>query len=129
MIGFVKKLWKVEGMDFKDNPAETRGKFRLVYGKQLIGMLTYENGKWKFEYSSEFKINFSLEPITDFPDKSKTYVSEELWPFFATRIPALNQSYQFKKIERANVSKNDPVGLLKLFGSDTITNPYRLLAI
>ncbi len=129
MIGLVKKLWKVEGMDFKDNPAEITGKFRLIHGKKLIGVLSYEKGKWKFEYSTEFKVKSSLVPITDFPDINKTYVSEELWPFFATRIPALNQPYQLKKIERANISKNDPVGLLKLFGSDTITNPYRLLSV
>jgi hypothetical protein len=68
-------------------------------------------------------------PITDFPDKQKIYTNQQLWPFFASRIPTLNQPYQLKKIERAKINKNDSVGLLKLFGSETITNPYRLFAL
>jgi HipA-like protein len=64
----------------------------------------------------------------DFPVKEKKYTNEELWPFFATRIPSLNQPYQIKKIENAKISKNDSVGLLKLFGAETITNPFRLVA-
>ncbi|MBK5203667.1 MAG: HipA N-terminal domain-containing protein [Prolixibacteraceae bacterium] len=128
MIGILKKIWKVEGMDFKDNPADSQGVFRLVYGKQLIGVLTYSNGVWSFEYSSEFKRNSFAQPIMDFPVKEKKYTNEQLWPFFATRIPSLNQPYQIKKIEQANISKNDSVGLLKLFGTETITNPFRLVA-
>ena len=129
MIGVLKKIWKVEGMDFKDNPAGAEGVFRLVYGKQLIGVLTYSDGVWKFEYSDDFRVNSFAQPIMDFPDKGKVYSNQQLWPFFATRIPSLNQPYQLKKIERANVNKNDSVGLLKLFGYETITNPYRLFAI
>lgn len=128
MMGFLKKIWKVEGMDFKDNPTDSQGVFRLVYGKQLIGELTYSKGVWNFEYSSEFKRNSVAQPIMDFPDKEKKYTNEQLWPFFATRIPSLNQPYQIKKIEKAKISKNDSVGLLKLFGAETITNPFRLVA-
>jgi hypothetical protein len=105
MMGFLKKIWKVEGMDFKDNPTDSQGVFRLVYGKQLIGELTYSKGVWKFEYSSEFKRNSFAQPIMDFPDKEKKYTNEQLWPFFATRIPSLNQPYQIKKIEKAFVPR------------------------
>ena len=101
MIGVLKKIWKVEGMDFKDNPANSQGFFRLLYGTQLIGELAYSNGKWSFEYSSDFKSNRFAQPIIDFPDKEKKYTNEELWPFFATRIPSLNQPYQIKKIEKS----------------------------
>ncbi len=128
MIGVLKKIWKVEGMDYKDNPTDSQGFFRLLYCKQLIGELTYSNGKWSFEYSTDFINNRFAQPIIDFPDKNKKYTNEELWPFFATRIPSLNQPYQIKKIEKANISKNDSVGLLKLFGTETITNPFRLVA-
>jgi HipA-like protein len=129
MIRRLKKIWKVDGMDFKDNPAGSEGVFHLVYGKQLIGMLTYFDGVWKFEYSDDFRNNATSMQIIDFPDMKKIYTNHQLWPFFATRIPSLNQPYQIKKIERANISKDDSVGLLKLFGSETITNPYRLFAI
>jgi HipA-like protein len=129
MIGIFKNMWKVEGMDYQNNPTGKQSVFRLVYGKQLIGTLSYLDGIWEFKYSDEFKANASFQPIMDFPDKEKSYTNEELWPFFATRIPSLNQPYQIKKIEKANISKNDPVELLKLFGNETITNPFRLVSV
>jgi len=104
-------------------------KFHLVYGKMLIGILTYDDGYWSFNYSDEFINNNTLKPIIDFPDLTKTYISTELWPFFLTRIPSINQPYQFKKIEKAKANKHDSVALLKIFGNETITNPYKLFAI
>jgi hypothetical protein len=65
----------------------------------------------------------------DFPDPEKVYINEQLWPFFASRIPSLNHPFQLKMIRKANISKDDSVGLLRLFGNETITNPFRLLAI
>ena len=130
MIGKLKKiLWKVDGMEFIDNPAGAKGVFQLKYGKQLIGILSYDNNQWKFKYSDEFRNNQDLNPIIDFPDTDKVYTNEQLWPFFASRIPSLNQPFQFKKIQKANIKHDDSVGLLKLFGNETITNPFRLLAI
>jgi hypothetical protein len=60
--------------------------------------------------------------IIDFPNVDKVYTNEVLWPFFAARIPSINQPYQVKKIEKAKINRNDPVALLKLFGLETITN-------
>lgn len=127
MIGKIKKyLWKTEGIDYSDPPQNVKGRFHLFYGKIFIGTLSFENGLWHFSYSDEFKKNSYLKPIIDFPDVNKEYECAELWPFFATRIPALNQPYHYKKIMRANASKDDTVALLKIFGSKAITNPYKL---
>jgi HipA-like protein len=130
MIEKLKKiLWKVDGMEFTDNPAGSKGAFQLIYGKQLIGMLSYENNQWTFKYSDEFRSNQVINPIIDFPDPERIYTNEQLWPFFASRIPSLNQSFQFKKIDKAKIKQDDSVGLLRLFGNETITNPFRLLAL
>lgn len=130
MIEKLKKMfWKVDGMEFNDNPASSNGTFHLIYGKQIIGMLSYENNKWTFKYSDDFKKNQIINPIIDFPDPDKVYTNDQLWPFFASRIPSLNQSFQFKKIHKANIQRDDSVGLLRLFGNETITNPFRLLAL
>lgn len=130
MIGKLKKIfWKVDGMEFSDNPASSNGAFHLKYGTQLIGILSYENKQWTFQYSEDFRKNRIVNPIMDFPDPDKVYTNEQLWPFFATRIPSLNQPFQFKKIHKANIKQDDSVGLLRLFGNETITNPFRLLAI
>ncbi len=130
MIDKIKKyFWKTEGMDYNNPSSTMMAKFHLVYGKMLIGILTYDDGYWSFNYSDEFINNNTLKPIIDFPDLTKTYISTELWPFFLTRIPSINQPYQFKKIEKAKANKHDSVALLKIFGNETITNPYKLFAI
>jgi len=126
---FKKILWKVDGMDFSDNPASSKGLFHLKYGDSLIGILTYSNHQWNFSYSDDFKMKHEINPIIDFPNINKIYENDELWPFFATRIPTLNQPFQFKKIRKANIDKDDSVALLKLFGNESINNPFRLLPL
>lgn len=122
----IKYLWKVDGMEFSDNPSGSKGVFHLVYGKLLIGILMYNGEYWSFKYSDEFIKDTRVNLIIDFPHLEKEYTSKELWPFFATRIPSLNQPYHLKKIQKANIRDNDSVELLKLFGNETITNPFRL---
>jgi len=130
MIAQLKNIfWKVDGMDFIDNPANTNGVFHLKYGKLLIGILSYEGSQWTFQYSDEYRNEKVLNLIIDFPDTEKTYTNEQLWPFFASRIPTLNQPFQFKKILKAKIKENDSVGLLRLFGNTTITNPFKLVAV
>ena len=123
------KIWKVEGMEFTDAPSASKGLFHLKYGDFLIGVLTYEGNVWTFEYSNEFRNQGNINPIIDFPDVSKVYKNNDLWPFFASRIPSINQEFQLKKIRKANIDSNDAVELLKLFGSETITNPFKLSSI
>ena len=103
--------------------------FHLKYGDFLKGVLTYEGNVWTFEYSNEFRNQGNINPIIDFPDVSKVYKNNDLWPFFASRIPSINQEFQLKKIRKANIDSNDAVQLLKLFGSETITNPFKLSSI
>jgi HipA-like protein len=122
----INKIWKVDGMDYSDTPSNSKGAFKLYFGDQLIGTLTYENNIWTFSYSDEYRKNQNLKPIIDFPDPEKTYVSEQLWPFFASRIPTLNQPFQHKKVRKARIKSDDSVGLLRLFGYETITNPFKL---
>jgi HipA-like protein len=113
-------------MEFSDNPSGSKGIFHLLYEKLLIGSLMYDGKNWSFKYSDEFKNDIRVNTIIDFPDIEKEYIIKELWPFNATRIPSLNQPYQLKKIQKANIDENDSVELLKLFGNDTITNPFRV---
>jgi len=122
----IKAFWKVDGMEFADNPSGSKGEFHLFYGKLLIGILLYDGENWNFKYSDVFREESRIIPVIDFPDFNKEYISKELWPFFAARIPTLNQPYQLKKIKKANIREDDSVELLKLFGKDAITNPFRL---
>ena len=47
-------------------------------------------------------------------------------PFFATRIPNLNQPYHKSKLEKSAGDKTNLVSLLKIFGEKSINNPYEL---
>ena len=107
-------------------PPEAHAKFLLTYDNLLVGILTVENGLWKFEYSDKFKLESELRPIVEFPDVNQIYVNEDLWQFFASRIPSTEQPEVEAILKREHVEEDDAVGLLKLFGKRTIANPFEL---
>ena len=107
-------------------PPEAHAKFLLTYDDLLVGTLTVEKGIWKFEYSEKFKLEADLRPIVEFPDVNKVYMNEDLWQFFASRIPSTEQPEVEKILKREHVEEDDAVGLLKLFGKRTIANPFEL---
>lgn len=95
------------------------GKFDLMLGTLHVGTLIYSNDVWKFSYSDEFKQQTSFIPLVNFPSKDKVYESDQLWPFFASRLPGN------AKLE-SEASKDDIVTLLQKYGRHVITNPYVL---
>jgi HipA-like protein len=107
-------------------PPEVKAKFLLKYDNLLVGTLSVEDGLWKFEYSDEFKRDGSMRPIVGFPDVNKIYQSDELWQFFASRIPSPEQAEVEEILRRENIEEDDAVTLLKRFGRKTITNPFEL---
>jgi HipA-like protein len=107
-------------------PPEAQAKFLLTYNDLLVGTLTVENGLWKFEYSDRFKSKADFRPIVEFPDVNKIYVNEDLWQFFASRIPSTEQPEIEEILRREHIKEDDAVGLLKLFGKRTIANPFEL---
>lgn len=127
MLNKIKKIfWKTEDMDFTDSPDNSAGEFKLMYNHTVVGSLIYNGKEWTFQYSTEFEKD-RLSTIIDFPNSNKIYKSDTLWPFFAARIPALNQPYQLKKIKRFNVDSKNSLELLKLFGKRTVANPFVLI--
>jgi HipA-like protein len=101
-------------------------KFELVFKDKVIGYLEYKNNKWRFKYDDEYKNNPFVPIIIDFPDINKEYEFDKLPPFFAARIPNLNQPFHFKKLKKHNGDKDDLVSLLEIFGKKSINNPYEL---
>lgn len=77
-----------------------------------------------FEYSEEFKKQGEILPLSNFPNKELVYTSDELWLFFATRIPSAAQLERKTKI--SDFSERDEVNLLRKYGHRTITNPFVL---
>jgi HipA-like protein len=122
---FVHGLWGVD-----DAPAATHAQeaaFRLMLGQVHVGVLTFSDGLWRFEYSAEFREHSELRPLVSFPDKDVVYTCDELWPFFAMRVPSLKQPAIQEQIAREHIDRADRVALLRRFGGRTIANPYRLV--
>jgi len=107
-------------------PPEAHARFLLTYDDLLVGTLTVQAGLWTFEYSDKFRLEVRLRPLVEFPDVNKTYVNEELWQFFASRIPSTERPEVEQILRREHVEEDDAVALLKLFGKRTIANPFEL---
>ena len=101
----------------------SKGRFDLMLGNLLVGVLMYENGMWSFSYSDAFKAQDKYEPLVNFPNLTQKYKSDQLWPFFASRLPGVSG---LKEDERENT---DVLSLLKKYGKHVITNPYKLIAL
>ncbi|GAB5399253.1 MAG: hypothetical protein Aureis2KO_08380 [Aureisphaera sp.] len=110
----------------KLNSENENAKFELLFDDKLVGILEFNKDKWIFEYSNEYKEKQFVLPLINFPDIDKKYEFEELMPFFATRIPNLNQPYHEKKLEKLEGDKTSLVSLLKIFGEKSINNPFEL---
>ncbi len=130
MIAIIKnimsKILKSNDQEVELSPSrEAMAEFELKYKKIIIGYLKLHNGSWTFDYSSEFKEQSQISPIVDFPDKYKTYQSETLFPFFASRIPSIKRL----KIQNMvlDTITNDEALLLKMFGKQSVANPYILI--
>ncbi len=123
-----KKLtpWFIDNKSVSSNEYTENGEFELLLEDKLIGTLEYKNNKWIFKYSDEYKEKQFMLPLLNFPDVDKIYEFENLMPFFATRIPNLNQPYHQKKIDKYNGDRNNLVSLLKIFGKKSINNPFEL---
>jgi len=122
----LRDLWKPEGLENVRASKDQKAVFQLLYEDSLVGILRLENGQWIFEYTPGFRAQKNVRPIIDFPDKAKKYVSDDLWPYFTSRIPALEQPSVQQVLDKEQVSAEDEVGLLRLFGKRTITNPFEL---
>ena len=107
-------------------PPEAHAKFLLTYDDLLVGTLSVDGGVWKFEYSDEFRKSNELRPIVEFPDVNSVYENEELWQFFASRIPSTEQSEVEAILRREHIHEDDAVGLLSRFGKRTVANPFEL---
>ncbi len=101
--------------------------FRLNYKKDEIGTLEFSGGQWTFSYSDWFKDQSTIQPFANFPDKSREYVSDDLPPFFESRLPGVTQPQVEAFLKRKQINEGETkVALLKEFGRLTITNPFEL---
>ena len=131
MKSLISKIFRKSGEEGEQEYVVDRTKpqrFSLKVDDLEIGQLESKDGMWVFRYSEEFRNQQHYRRLTGFSDLHKEYRSEELWPFFKTRIPGLKQPMILEILERENIDKTNEVMLLKRFGKSTMTNPYILEA-
>lgn len=122
----LKKLWQPDGMPHLEKPKKGNTKLVLSYEDKEVGTLNFNDGEWIFQYSDSFKIQNDLLPIMDFPDKNKVYRADELWPYFAVRIPSIETPYVQKRIKKNRIDSNNILEMLTAFGHKTISSPFLL---
>ena len=124
MIKFLKGIssW-LDGIESQEVEEAT---FTLKLDGFVVGYLRREGDAWQFEYAPEFQAQHEVKPIVDFPDLSRCYDSEDLWPFFALRIPARHQPGVKRRFAENPDLSPDTVTMLKQFGRRSIANPFEL---
>jgi HipA-like protein len=100
--------------------------FELSLGNDKIGVLDYDGSKWTFEYSDWFKNQEDVKPLTQFPIKNEIYTQEQLWPFFASRIPSTKQPHVEDYLKNNPDKVNNLAALLGKFASHSVNNPFTL---
>src|SRR5678816_4187414 len=60
---------------------------QLTGGDRTVGFLSIEGSQFVFRYDSEYAKDRPAEPISAFPDLTREYRSDQLWPFFESRLP------------------------------------------
>lgn len=126
MLNKLRKYFLNEEQEALFIPDESKQEFVLKFKDLIIGYLKVKDRMWIFEYSEEFKNQDQLNALIDFPNKSRGYKSEVLWPFFAHRIPGLGQPQVQEIIKKENIDQRNEADLLKRFGKRTVTNPFEL---
>ena len=129
MKNWLNKIFKNEEQEEEfHTPKNAHADFILKYKNLVVGYLNYNNGKWLFQYSDEFKNQNKIDVLLDFPKKDQKYEGLTLWPFFAHRIPGLGQPQIREIIKDENLNSQNEIDLLRRFGRKSITNPFELAA-
>ena len=114
------------GMDSQSRDRSSDAVFILKLGKLSMLMLVRKNGMWVMKYTDEFKAQDRVAPLVAFPNVEKTYQSEELWPFFAVRIPSIARPEVERTVKQENLDYGDSAAMLDRFGGRSIADPFEL---
>lgn len=124
------KIWHRLGAEKASRPrcaaAHSHRCFELWYDDLKVGRLEEDADGWHFAYTEDFREQDSVRTLADFPKKSKSYRFNELWPFFASRIPSLEQPKVQRQLREEKIDATDIGALLQRYGKRSIANPFVL---
>lgn len=101
--------------------------FMLMDGQREVALISHRDGVWEFRYSDEVRDDDNVIAITDFPDKARVYRSEVPWSFLLARIPSTKRADVMNYLISRNMDTTDTIQLLREFGRQSISNPYKLI--
>ena len=99
--------------------------FHLFLGDLEVGTLRMDGAEWIFSYSEAFRNQSKVAPIIDFPHVDQEYRSNQLWPFFALRVPSLAQTNVREYLAKTKKEPDD-ARLMREFGRRSVANPFVL---
>jgi len=131
IVGLVRSDNASPGITEKSTTPAPPNVFLLIYKNNIIGKLIFTGKNWVFTYSDWFKDKSGMKPFANFPNVSQEYISEDLPPFFESRIPGLSQpqveAFLYELRSKTHINEGEmKAALLKEFGRRAITNPFEL---
>ena len=93
----------------------------LTGGTRLIGILSENNGEYRFEYKLNGQLQEWFLLLDEFPDVNKVYTGDDVERFIYRIIPKRDSRYINELLESANTSEYDVWELLKVFGQRNVS--------
>src|SRR5689334_6115818 len=106
-------LRRVAGRPELVTPVDVDARFVLRYHELEVGTLALHEGVWTFRYSDDFRRQSDLKPLVDFPDPTRTYERDVLWPFFLSRIPSASQPEVQRAVATEHLDIRNQVDMLR----------------
>ncbi len=103
-------------------------RLEVVFDETVVAVLGRRRDGWyTFKYLPTFG-QLSLAPLPGFPKvDDREYVSIDLFPFFAERIPELRRPEVQEWLKKhPSIDVSDKLGLLAALGKESVTDSYEL---
>lgn len=94
-------------------------------GRRTLGRLSKEGREFVFRYDPGFARSPDAKPISAFPALDREYRQEELWPFFAVRLPPVEREDVRAAMQRRHIPESDVLRLLAELSGRGVSSPYR----
>lgn len=92
--------------------------------RRSVGILTTDGDEWTFAYDPAYIQDPDAPAISAFPDKTVSYRSKDLWPFFGVRLPSTERQDIREVMERRGLRESDKLQLLGALSRKAVTSPW-----
>ena len=96
------------------------------HGRLLVGKLTKDGDSYEFRYSDQFAETTDIPPLPGFPDRGKAYRSQDLWPFFISRLPPSDRPDVQAVIREQGIEPENALEMLGKLSKRAVSSPYEL---